>query len=736
MNFKNNSQYQILTPNGWSDFKGLNQIKSNSYINFILSTNQTLCCTLNHRLKLNSGQFKLAHQIKLQDVLYKDVYINQIQRIQDGQQKSFFDVSNVQLESQYYSQGVISHNCGGDCITGDSIVTIKNQNTDQIQNITIQQLAYKCLSQFNLKILTPLGWSTFQGVRKVPTKRTILITTQTKSIECTLDHKLKTNNGSFQKAINLNIGDVLYNNQIIKDVKVLCQKKYVYDATNVTLNHQYYANGIVVSNCILLSTPRGCVVGNTPIIIKNMPSNLPTVISIKDVFNYNLKYYTVLTPNGWQKFKGVRQKNVNIIYTLIIDHSLILRCSQDHLLKIKDGSFKQVKQMNINQQLAQNKIVTFITTSKVQQKVYDLIDVQNGNQYYTNGLISHNCGHTFHKLWVQAQQGLNPFNTIKLPWYRHPQRDQQWRDKQTKAVGQKQSARQYDCSFASSGDTVLNDTLLNTLQQQFCLNPIQMHCNQKLWIWKHPQQGKNYIISADVARGDGGDYSAFHIICVQDDQQVGQYKGKINTKDYGQLLVQWATKYNMAQLIVQNANIGWAVLQQIIDLQYKNLYYHKKDFKYVDTQLHSKMKRTKSSDLQKDILGFSTTSKTRPLIIQKTMLLLQTKQFIIRSKRLINQLRTFIWINGRAQAMGSYNDDLTMSLCIGVWVRNTSYMLKKQASALTRQKLANINSGLNLRGQAQKKVTSGFYSGANTSDKNVISIGGQNINIADFYFKK
>jgi hypothetical protein len=48
--------------------------------------------------------------------------------------------------------------------------------------------------------------------------------------------------------------------------------------------------------------------------------------------------------------------------------------------------------------------------------------------------------------------------------------------------------------------------------------------------------------------------------------------------------------------------------------------------------------------------------------------------------------------------MGSYNDDLTMSLCIGVWVRNTSYMLKKQASNLTRQRLANINSGLNIKG--------------------------------------
>lgn len=399
----------------------------------------------------------------------------------------------------------------------------------------------------------------------------------------------------------------------------------------------------------------------------------------------NLKYntkYTIQTPTGFKPFKAIR-KLTKPQYYIIKTNECEIQCSIQHPFII-NNQIVRAKELSIGDSFSNGQIIIQMELIKQQKQLFDIMDVEDGNVFLINdGIISHNC------------------------------------------------------SFASSGDTVINDLVLNSLQQESCQDPIQMYCNEKLWIWKHPQQEKNYIVSADVARGDGEDYSAFHIICVQDDQQVGQYKGKINTKDYGNLLVQWSTKYNNAQLIVQNANIGWAVLQQIIDLQYKNVYYHKKDFKYVDTQLHSKMKRTKSADLQKDILGFSTTSKTRPLIIQKTMLLIQTKQFIIRSKRLINQLRTFIWINGRAQAMGSYNDDLTMSLCIGVWVRNTSYMLKKQASNLTRQRLANINSGLNIKGLTQKGLVSGFYSGANTTtDKNVVSVGDQNINLNDFYFKK
>jgi hypothetical protein len=39
---------------------------------------------------------------------------------------------------------------------------------------------------------------------------------------------------------------------------------------------------------------------------------------------------------------------------------------------------------------------------------------------------------------------------------------------------------------------------------------------------------------------------------------------------------------------------------------------------------------------------------------------------------LANELRTFIWTNGKPQALKGYNDDLVMALAIACWVRDTA----------------------------------------------------------------
>tara|TARA_Y100000296_G_scaffold78248_1_gene100693 strand:- start:721 stop:1068 length:348 start_codon:yes stop_codon:yes gene_type:complete len=50
---------------------------------------------------------------------------------------------------------------------------------------------------------------------------------------------------------------------------------------------------------------------------------------------------------------------------------------------------------------------------------------------------------------------------------------------------------------------------------------------------------------------------------------------------------------------------------------------------------------------------------------------MRNKLIKINSNRLISEMKTFVWQNGRAQAMRSYNDDLIMSFAIGCWVRDT-----------------------------------------------------------------
>jgi hypothetical protein len=75
---------------------------------------------------------------------------------------------------------------------------------------------------------------------------------------------------------------------------------------------------------------------------------------------------------------------------------------------------------------------------------------------------------------------------------------------------------------------------------------------------------------------------------------------------------------------------------------------------------------------------------------------------VIQSKRLLEEMKVFIWRNGRAEAQGGYNDDLVMAFGIGMYLRDTSLRFQQQSQDLTR---ASLNSF-----KATQMNTSGVYS--------------------------
>ena len=208
------------------------------------------------------------------------------------------------------------------------------------------------------------------------------------------------------------------------------------------------------------------------------------------------------------------------------------------------------------------------------------------------------------------------------------------------------------------------------------------------WIWQPPNYTKNYVVSADVSRGDGTDYSAFHIIDVESLEQVAEYKGKISTQDFGNMLVNVASEYNNALLVVENNNIGWAAIQQVIDREYPNLFYTSKDLQYVDVQ-HQMTNRYRSQE-RNMVPGFSTTSKSRPLIVAKLEEMFREESVVVHSQRLIDELFVFIYNGNRAEAMTGYNDDLVMSFAIALWVRDTALRLRSEGIELSKKAIQGI----------------------------------------------
>jgi hypothetical protein len=266
-------------------------------------------------------------------------------------------------------------------------------------------------------------------------------------------------------------------------------------------------------------------------------------------------------------------------------------------------------------------------------------------------------GGTYHDLWVEAEAGVNGFNPIKLMWDVHPERDRAWFVQETKSLSRKKIAQEYECSFIASGDTFLQADDLENIKKHTLIPIAKAGNDRNVWIWSEPIPDREYLLSADVSRGDAKDYSAFHIIDKIDCSVVAEYMGKIPPEKLADLIMFWASKYNEAFVVVEQNTFGYLTNVKIRDLGYKNLFYEKK---------YKVSKET--GPKQTDIPGFITTSKNRLTMLSKLEETLRNRLIKTYSSRLYDQLLTFIWNGNRPESTKDGYDDLIMSLAIGVWL--------------------------------------------------------------------
>jgi hypothetical protein len=140
-----------------------------------------------------------------------------------------------------------------------------------------------------------------------------------------------------------------------------------------------------------------------------------------------------------------------------------------------------------------------------------------------------------------------------------------------------------------------------------------------------------------------------------------------------------------------------------------------KEDKYIDENMHL----IKGYDLaNKDNLvpGFTNTTKIRPLLIAKMVEYFQGNIPIIRSKRTIYELKSFVWEKSKAQARKGYNDDLILSMCIAFWVRDTALRLRQAGIELTRKTIDGFQKPIYT---PQKRIGTGWD----------MNIGGQQENL-------
>ena len=268
-------------------------------------------------------------------------------------------------------------------------------------------------------------------------------------------------------------------------------------------------------------------------------------------------------------------------------------------------------------------------------------------------------GGQYHKLYTDAESGLNEFKPIRLAWEVHPERDEEWFEETTKNLSDRQIAQEYLCDFAASGETFLSKNDIKYIRS--CVAPPKERTgpSRGVWIWKYPLSENNYVISADVSRGDSKDYSTFHVIDLNESECVAEYKGKIPPDRLGELLAQYGKMYNDALVCPENNSYGYATILKLKEIQYPNLYYKRRKAIYIGEYI---------PDSNPDLAGFTTSGRTRSLILTKLEEVLRNKMVKIYSSRFYEELKTFVWIGNKAQGMKGHNDDLVMSFAIGIWL--------------------------------------------------------------------
>jgi len=317
-------------------------------------------------------------------------------------------------------------------------------------------------------------------------------------------------------------------------------------------------------------------------------------------------------------------------------------------------------------------------------------------------------GNWFHNTWVKAELGENSFVPIRLPWTVHPERNQEWRDKQDQDLGPRMASQECDASFLTSGNTIVEPDILNFYENTWVKDPVEKRgIGGNYWIWQYPDYSRQYLICADVARGDGSDFSAFHVIDIETCEQIAEFKAQLGTREFGHILISAGMEYNKALISVENASMGWDVVQTIVESGYSNLYYSPRGYDdSVNTYIHK-------LETDQMVPGFTNSLKIRPLLIPKLEAYLRDKIFVFRSKRLLEELRTLIWDNGKAKAAQGYNDDLVIAIAEGLYIRDTAIKYQQYSTDLTRASLGGII----------KTQSSGIYSGNKYSNPYKVNLG-------------
>jgi hypothetical protein len=218
-------------------------------------------------------------------------------------------------------------------------------------------------------------------------------------------------------------------------------------------------------------------------------------------------------------------------------------------------------------------------------------------------------------------------------------------------------AQELECDFLGSGDGVIPGDIQENIAKNMIRVPIEKYMQGTFWQWKEPINGHRYIMGVDVSRGDSEDFSSINIIDFDDREQVAEYIGKIPPDDLASVAYKWGILYGNAFIVIDiTGGMGVATSRKLQELNYKNL--------YIDGINTQNIWEYNKKALDK-IPGLNFNNKRTQIVAAFEEAL--RKGFLVRSNRLLNELNTFVYMNGRPDHMKGSHDDAIMSLSMALY---------------------------------------------------------------------
>ena len=271
----------------------------------------------------------------------------------------------------------------------------------------------------------------------------------------------------------------------------------------------------------------------------------------------------------------------------------------------------------------------------------------------------------FYKLWHDAERGQNEYLPTEVHWSQVPGRDEVWKEQTIKNTSEAQFKVEFECEFLGSVDTLISPSKLRTMAYH---DPIKE--NRGLALFESVQEDHDYILTVDVSRGVGHDYSAFAVFDTSQMpyKMVARYKNnEIKPIVLPNVVVDVAKNFNNAYILCEVNDIGGQVADIIqYDLEYENL-------------LMASMRGRAGQQLgqgfsgKKTQLGIKMSSATKQVGCSNLKALIEDDKLTIPDYDTIAELTTFIAKGSSFQAEDGCNDDLAMCLVIFSWMATQPY---------------------------------------------------------------